>query len=267
MRTAVSVAAYPFLKILRISTDAAAYMKGLVVSYNEAHREAEALRARLSETVLDTAVTRELWAENRRLREMLRFQRDETRFVLMPAKVIGRFEGTLIIDRGESHGVRPLMCAMTAEGVVGVVAKVLPFQSYVYTLHNADCRIGAMIVRNRAVGMVHGSGSDFSHICRMEYIDMKDEVQTGDLVVTSGGPVFPPGLPIGKVTARFGERALLQRAYVEPAADIYRVEELFLVDRYQRSADERAGRPIDPGSRAGGAPMPEWRTLQEQFAP
>lgn len=270
LRSGVSVVVYPFQKGFRMVEDALSYTSGLVFSYHEARKEVQDLKARLAETTLDEATLRELWAENRRLRTMLDFQRAESRFVLLPAKVIGRFEGTLVIDVGELQGIVPMMCAITPDGVVGVVAKVEPFQSYVYTLHNAECRVGAMIARNRVMGMVHGSGSDFTHICRMQYIDMKDDVQIGDLVVTSGGPVFPPNIPIGKVTARFGGGALLQGAYVEPSANIYAVEELFLLKRFQRNPSELTGQEesvtVDE-SRIGGDSLPDLRTLQEQLAP
>jgi rod shape-determining protein MreC len=161
------------------------------------------------------------------------------------------------------------MCALTPDGVVGIVTKVDPFQSLVYTLHHTQCRIGAMVQRNRALGVVHGSGSDLSHVCRMEYIDMKDEVFEGDIVVTSGSAVFPRGLPLGRVTRVRDEGALLKTAYIEPFAQPYQIDEVFLVRRVQPSQEELAAfTPPDPrADDSGGHAMPDTRPLQERWAP
>jgi rod shape-determining protein MreC len=215
---------------------------------------------------------RETEAENARLRAMLNFQRSEERLTLKPVKVretgvFGAFDGTLIIDQGWVHGVRKSMCAMTPEGIVGVVAKVEPFMSFVYTLHHPKCRIGAIIQRNRAFGIVHGSGSDFSHICRMEYIEGEEDVRVGDLVVTSGNSVFPKGYVIGSVIAPpQGTGSLLQSVQVQPAANPYRLDEVFLLERSQPEAEELAG-PQEATTPAGGHPMPDRRTPQERYAP
>ncbi len=269
VRVGMSVALYPFQKVLRAAEDTWTYTRDVVISHHDTEKELEVLRLRLAEATVDAGLLRELQTENRRLRQMLNFQRNERRFALLPAKVIGRFEGTVVIDVGEMHGVVPQLCAVTPDGVVGVVVKVLPLQSYVYTLHNAECRVGAMIARNRAMGMLHGSGSDFSHICRLEYIDVKDEVQIGDYVVTSGGPVFPPNIPLGRVTALIGGDALLRGAYVEPHVNLYNLEELFLIKQFQRSATEMTGQNLlpDPEDAGVGTSLPDMRTLQEQLAP
>jgi len=272
VRAGVSIAATPFWKGLSLSRDTAGYVFEFVTSYGAAREEADGLRRELARTLPEVAELRESRAEIRRLSRMLAYQRGEPRLTFAPAKVSGRFEGTLIVDRGRAQGVRESMCAITPDGVVGVVAKVGPFQSLVYTLHHADCRISAIIQRNRAFGLVKGSGSEFSHICRMEYIEGKDEVLEGDMVVTSGvmsgGPVFPSGLPIGNVIAVYGEGSLLKTAYIEPAADPYHLDEVMLVEKVQLTQEELTGqeaahRPLV----AGGAPMPDHRSLQERFAP
>jgi len=273
IRTAASVAATPFWLAFSYSADAASYVVSFFTSYNAAFEEAETLRAELTSKLPRLVALHELEAENARLREMLEFREREPRLDLQVAtvqvKVIGRFEGALMINQGSMHGVREAMCVMTADGIVGVVAEVQPFQSFVYTLHHADCRIGAMVERTRAFGLVRGSGSDVSHICRMEYIDIKDEIRPGDLVVTSGGAVFPKGYPIGVISAiPESGGATLRTAYVRPLADPYRLDEVFLVRRAQPSPEELSGwtppEPVDPDDDAA---MPDSRTLQERYAP
>ncbi len=273
VRTGVSVAATPFWRAMGLTSSTADYVSGLFISYNATRQELQDLRLQLAQTVPDQAALDELRAQNQRLREKLSFanQHSDMSLRLSRVKVIGTFDGTLIIDRGSVHGITEAMSVITPDGIVGVVKNAEPFQSLVYTLHHPDCRVGAMIQRNRSHGIVHGSGSDYSHICRMEYIDMKDEVRPGDIVVTSGGAVFPAGLPIGRIIAPpQGEGLLLKAAYVEPFANPYRLDEVFVVMQAQMDADDLAGwEAPEPRQEAPGiaATMPDGRPLQERLAP
>ena len=267
-RTAVSVAAHPFLVVMTSTKNATDYVTGLVVDYDQTRKEADMLEQELMSQVARATDYAELKAENARLRSMLEFKNSEPRLELQPAavQIIGRFEGTLILDQGSVHGVREFMCALTRDGIVGIVTKVEPFQAYVYTLHHAECKIGAMVRETGVTGVVHGSGSDFSHICRMVYIDLKDDVFPGQTVVTSGSGVFPRGYPIGTITEVHGERGLLKSAYIRPAADPYRLSEVFLIQRAQPTVEELAGpKPYDDASHA--PLLPDERSLQERYAP
>lgn len=268
-RTAVSVVATPFWNAMNSFSSGVQYVSGFFIQYHAAQNEAEELRGQLARTMPYMAELREVKAENLRLRDMLGFQKSESRLVTHPVevKVIGKFEGTLIINEGSIHGVRESMCVMTPEGVVGIVTKVEPFQSLVYTLHHADCRIGAIIQRTRAHGVVQGSGSDFSYICRMEYIGQNEDVRVGDVVVSSGDAIFPKGFPIGRITALHGSESLLKAAFVEPFADPYEAEEVFLVERIQPSAMQLTGVARDEQDLVGGHPMPDDRPAQERYAP
>jgi rod shape-determining protein MreC len=284
VRTAVSMAAYPFWKALASVAGAADYVSGLLVSYDASRREAAALRGHVHEMVPRVADRAELAAENARLQEMLGFRMSEPRLAIQPARVvdqpavplaapiIGRFDGTLIIDKGSLHGVEQSMCVITKDGIVGVVTEVKPTHSVVFTLHHPECKIGAMIKRTRVRGVVHGSGSDISHICRLEYMDFKDDVHVGDEVVTSGGSIYPSGIPIGVVMQTPSDGAILRTALIRPAADPFRVDEVYVVLRAQTPIDELTGEPPvvefeGLGPETAGQPMPDERTLQERYAP
>jgi rod shape-determining protein MreC len=273
LRAGVSVVAHPFLEGFRAVGKAYSYAAGFVLDYEGSREEARALQHELDALQPRIADRPELLAENARLRRMVRFQRNHPRLSLMPAEVIqpveviGKSSGTLIVDRGSLHGVERFMCAMTTEGVIGVVTEVQPSLSYVSTLHSADCRIGALIQRTRAVGVVRGSGSDFSDICMMQYIDLKDSVQKGDVVVTRGSRVFPRGLPVGSVTWVYDDGTLLKTAYIKPDADPYSVDELFLVQMAQPGLEELGGHRVPAPARSAAYSMPEGRPVQERYAP
>lgn len=272
VRTAVSVVATPFLRAMTGTAQTLNYATTFFTSYSASRDKVETLEAELADRVADSVALADVREENTRLRRMLDFKERDSRLTLKPVKVhvIGRFEGTLSIDQGWAQGVHEAMCAISPNGsIVGVVAKVERSQSFIYTLHHTDCRIGAVIERNRAHGIVRGSGNDFSHICRMEYIDSGDEVLKGDHVVTSGGAVYPSGYPIGTVIEPpQGEGSLLMTALIKPAADPYALDEVFLVERVQSTAEELAGGYTPPTQ--GDAPegfLPETESIQERLAP
>ncbi|HEO72611.1 MAG TPA: rod shape-determining protein MreC [Candidatus Hydrogenedentes bacterium] len=269
--TVVSVTSRPFLKALATTRGGADSLTGFVFAYGEARREAEALRMRLAESAAALARSAELAAENQRLRRMLRFVRHEPDLGLESVEILANYKGILKIDRGVIHGVEVSMCVITEDGVVGLVTEVYPASATVVTLHSAECRIGAMVERNRVRGVVHGGRGDISRICTMEYIDTKDDVRQGDAVVTSPESLFPPGYAIGRVVAVHDAGRLWKYADIEPAVDPYRLDELFLVRRAAIPAGELAGRRETEGleepARPAAAALPDTRTLQERYAP
>jgi len=264
----VNVTSRPFLKALKGIQDGSDYVSGLVISYDASRGEAHALRRQLVEQMQFTAHRRELYAENQRLRRMINFVRREPRLILEPVDVIANFRGVLKIDRGSTHGIESSMCVLTEDGIVGLITEVDWTTATVVTLHNAGCKIGAMIRRNRVRGIVHGSGSDLSDICTIEYIDMKDAVRKGDEVVTSPESLFPSGRLIGLVVAVHDTGTLWKHADVAPAVDPYRVDEVFIIRRATSLLDELAG-PEEPGDGVLFTPrtMPDNRPLQERYAP
>lgn len=268
VRSAAWVVAYPFLTTFRAIQYAADYSVGLVVDYNQARDENSRLTRDVGLLVTRAADRAELREENLRLRNMLAFQRAEPRLTLEPAKVMFNSpDGTLIIDRGSAHGVRELMGVITKDGVVGVVAKAELFTSSVFTLKHPQCNISAIIQGTRIAGVIQGSGSHLGKICSLVYVDMKDEINIGDKVITNSGSLFPRGYPIGTIVDR-EEGSLLKAAYIEPAADPWRVEEVFVVVKALPAPEELAALNDSPVAAVSVAPdMPDMRSEQEKYAP
>lgn len=70
--------------------------------------------------------------------------------------------------------------------------------------------------------------------------DEKREVKKGDLVETSGtGGVFPQGLTVGEVTdVESDAYGLTKIAYVKPAADLYDLDHVIVVNRSVATGEE-----------------------------
>jgi rod shape-determining protein MreC len=267
LRQAVAVTTYPFVKAMDYTERGTNYVFDFVLAHERMRIDNDSMRKDIAIYKTGLARVRELREENARLRGLLTFERDEPRLSLKPAKVLESYKGILKIDRGYSHGIEKSMGVITNHGVVGIVIEAGIFTSTVATLHHVDCRIGAMVQRNRLRaydGIIHAGGSNLSLYCTMEYIDLKDDVRTGDLVVTSPESLFPSGYPIGVVTAIHGSGTLWKSAELRPAVDPYRLDEVFVITGSSPSSSELAGYPGD-GPPSEPARLPE-NTLEKEIA-
>jgi rod shape-determining protein MreC len=190
--------------------------------------------------------------ENRRLRRLLQL-RDELRGNLLSAQVIGKevspyFRVTrVVLDRGERDHVRPGMPVLTADGLVGQIRRT--YSKYADVLLTADktSAIDVVVQRNGARGMLKGTGAEENYICQLEQLSRDDDVQPGDVIVTSGlGQRFPASILVGtikEVTKR--EFGLYQEATVLPAVHFSRLEEVLVL-----TAGSRAAGIIEQGAQA-----------------
>jgi len=274
-KKAVAVTAYPFLKAKNFLARTAAYAFGFAFNYDTLRDEHASLQAENLRLKAALAQNAEVRQENERLRAMINFARETPRLTLEPAEVLECYKGMLRIDRGSFHGMEESMAVLSHEGVVGIITEVGFFTSVVATLHHPECKIGAMVQRNRLRaydGVVHAAGSDLNRICTMEYIDMKNEVRVGDVVVTSPESVFPSGCFIGIVSAPpQGSGSLWKTAEISPAVNPYRLDEVFVVRRAVVPMEEMAAAAppaATPRNEAAAAPpVPDERPIQERYAP
>ena len=70
----------------------------------------------------------------------------------------------------------------------------------------------------------------------MEYIPQEEQIDVGDIVLTSGlGGVLPKGLVIGQVTEVLQmDYALFQSATVRPAIDFSRLELVLVITEFEQ---------------------------------
>jgi rod shape-determining protein MreC len=144
-------------------------------------------------------------AENRELRKLLQLK-EVLPGDAVSAQVIGKdfiefYRVTrVILDRG-GKAIRPHMPVVTTDGVVGAVLHVAGESVDVQLAVDAAFGIDVEDERTHARGFVRGTGDPSRYSCRVEMVDSRDEVEIGDLLVTSGkGKWFPKGLPVARVT-------------------------------------------------------------------
>lgn len=132
---------------------------------------------------------------------------------------------TILINKGTADGLRVGLPVLSEQGVVGRIIETAWHASQVLLLIDENSNIDALIQRNRAQGILQGAGPSG---CTLKYISRVEEIQPGDVVLSSGlAGVFPKGLLIGVVTgvSRKGE-GLFQKIDVAPAVDFGKVEEV-----------------------------------------
>ena len=174
----------------------------------------------------------EVRLENQRLRLLLDFK--ETQEIeTLPARVIAEDASswfrTVMIDKGQEHGVREGMPVVVAEGVVGRVVRSSPRFSRVLLVTDASSAVASLLQHNRARGVCRGQGEQLV----FDFVLRQEEVKVGDRVVTSGmGGVFPKGLVIGNVgRVERQEFGLFQAIEVVPAVDFSHLEEVLVMLR------------------------------------
>src|SRR5262249_124505 len=96
---------------------------------------------------------------------------------------------------------------------------------------DAGFGVDVMIERTGARGFVRGVGERSRYVVRVEYVQRNDEVEVGDVLVTSGvGCRFPKGIPVARVKKiekrNFG---IDQTVEAEPTVDFSRLEEVLVI--------------------------------------
>lgn len=223
--------AVPVQKALSLPAELARTGWGRYVALLDVRSDNERLRARIAELQEENLQYREALVESGRLQRIAEMRTD-FEAPMRPAQVVGQdvspWFRSVLVDRGAGDGVRSGMPVVTEAGVVGLVTATSPHAGRAMLLLDAQSAVDALVQRSRARGIVRGDGTDR---LSFEFFVRGDDVQVGDIVITSGfGGVYPKGLRIGEVVEVEppGER-LLQRAVLRPAVDFGRLEQIFVM--------------------------------------
>jgi len=197
-------------------------------------RGARTENAQLQERVRDLGLLnsslRQVQEENLRLRRLLAFSA-VIPFETVGARVVGRapsfLANTLYLNRGTADGVRSNQPVVSDSGVVGRTVLVTGAGCQVQLITNADASVGVMIERTRTPGVVRGTEN---MLLDLNYISNTEEVEVGDIVLTSGlDGIYPKGLPIGKVVDSQKGTTGFRNIRVQPSADLVRIEEVLVL--------------------------------------
>lgn len=178
--------------------------------------------------------------EAQRLKKLLSLQ-EEQPFNFTAARVIAKEQAalskTLWIDKGSAHGLKSGMPVIVPPGLIGRLTDVSWHSSKVLLLIDENSNVDVLIQRTRVQGIVRGAGS---RGCVVRYISKIQDVQEGDVVVTSGmSNIFPKGLLVGKVShVDRMDVGLFLQIRVAPFADFSMLEEVLVLTTGQGEFSE-----------------------------
>ena len=197
-----------------------------------------------------TARVRELeqaQADNRRLRRLLGL-RDTIAHEMVSAVVVGKdtteFFRVAHVTLDSPHAsIHPNMPVISLDGAVGTVQRVAGEKIDVQLTIDSGFGVDVVVERTGARGFVRGEGDRSRYLVRVEWAERRDEVDVGDVLVTSGvGCRFPKGIPVARVKAvekkKFG---VYQSLVAEPTVDFSRLEEVLIILTDSKDCETGAG--------------------------
>jgi rod shape-determining protein MreC len=174
----------------------------------------------------------ELAAENARLRGLI----DSTLVMdghVVIAEIIGvdpdPFRHVIMVNKGQDYGVYVGQPVLDAHGLMGQVIEVGPSVSRAMLVTDRQHAVPVRVNRNGIRAILAGTGN-YDEM-QLLYVPESADIKTGDVLVTSGlGQRFPPGYPVGTVTAvkRSGGADFAQIS-VRPMAEVDRSRHVLLM--------------------------------------
>ena len=168
---------------------------------------------------------------NNRLKEMLAFKQ-EAAPTAGAASVIGIESSgwikTITINKGVSDGIGRDMVIVTPLGIAGRIIDAQSTTSKAILVTDPRCTIDVIVQRSRVKGITGGNGADR---LVLKYVRHEDDVQVGDILISSGlGGIFPKGMPVGEVVrVEKGEDNFFMDVEVKPSADLKRLEDVLII--------------------------------------
>ena len=145
-------------------------------------------------------------------------------------RVIGRsptvWYSTVTIDKGTSAGVQVDDPVIAAAGLAGKVTDTTRGTAQVTLITDPNSSVTARVLPSASTGVVEPNVGDPRDLA-LNFVQRGEQIDEGDMVVTAGfstgslGSLFPPGIPIGKVTeSSLEEQQAYQRVHMRAFADL-----------------------------------------------
>ncbi|MGB6154637.1 MAG: rod shape-determining protein MreC [Castellaniella sp.] len=201
VRQAISVAIYPFQRLVMAPREAIDYVDSWSHAATLAREEQDALRRQQIEMAQLVTHSAQLTTENEQLRRLLGVSESISQksvAVEVFYEPPNAFSHRLVFNKGSNAGIAPGMPVIDEGGVVGQIVRVTPFTSEAALLIDDQVSIPVQVLRNglRLIAF----GSDEIGKLEVRYLTANVDVQMGDTLVTSGiGGLFPAGLSVGRV--------------------------------------------------------------------
>jgi rod shape-determining protein MreC len=224
VRQGAATALYPLQRVaaspVELYDRLGVYFSGLAALRDENDR----LRRKELEAAHWLLRQQHLEQENRHLRALLDMKARQT-VPATPAEILyaarDPFSRRVIVDKGSQHGIGAGQPVIDETGVLGQITRVYPFYSEVTLVTDKNQAVPVQLLRNGLRSVLYGaSGGQLE----LRFLAANADVQTGDLLVTSGlDGIYPPGLPVARVVRVDRDAAYsFARILCEPLAGVER---------------------------------------------
>jgi rod shape-determining protein MreC len=200
VRAVIATVLHPIERALLVPVAAWEGGSDYLIGLQKALTQADAARREMARQSERSLRLEQVEADNRRLRALLDLRPSLT-VRSLAAEVLydapDAFSRKVIIDRGATHGVAIASPVVNEAGVLGQVTRVYPLSSEVTLLNDKDAAIPVLNTRNQLRSAAFGVRNGME----LRFMAGNADVQVGDLLSTSGvDGIYPPGLPVAKVT-------------------------------------------------------------------
>jgi rod shape-determining protein MreC len=199
-----------------------------IVLARRASQENKALSEQLAQVLSENSQLQKKLAETQSLLAQ-QTTLDVQTFALQAARPIG-FSRFLIIDKGESDGLKVGQTVIYKDNYIGQIKEVSPRRSIVSLATDPDTKIAAFVINNngRAQGILLGQ---FGSEMLLDKVIHEEPMEKNDLVYTGGTEEnIPRGLIIGRVeetVVKDGE--VFKQAKVKPIFNLGNLDLLFVI--------------------------------------
>jgi len=177
------------------------------------------------------SVLREAQHENEILKKEIGFYSTKGDLNLLPANIIGRsvtgYLRTIIIDRGQTDGIKNGQAIVSQGYLVGTVKEVMADTSEVKLITDYNSLVPVVLQNSRGTGLLRGGLVGLT----VEDIPLNINISQGEQVITSGlGGDIPFSILVGKVGEVISTKGeIFQKVTLDSPIQIYYLEFVFVV--------------------------------------
>ena len=181
--------------------------------------------------------------ENVRLRERVQAEQRLRRLLQLKtegsvsaqvAEVVGRgpspFLQALYINKGRKDGLVQGMPVLHPDGLVGRLERTADHHAQVLLLNDPGFAVDCLTQRSRVRGIWTGHPEGY---CQLKYVSRNEDIQAGDIIVTSGlDRLFPKGLYLGRVKRVVSQiKGNFLFVEVVPEVNLGQIEEVLVIQK------------------------------------
>ena len=174
------------------------------VSHTQLLEDNDRLRQELLAARRELQLLESLVSENSRLLQL----RDATKVIdgeVLPAEIINMapdpYSKRILVNKGARDGVFLGQALLDANGLMGQVDQVLPFNSWVLLVTDPLHVTPVEVNRNGERAFARGGRTTAGEL-ELEFVTHTQDMQVGDLLVSSGmGQVYPKNYPVAEITS------------------------------------------------------------------